>query len=70
MSHSLPVLPVVNERSEEPADDPAVLQYRLKTQVREIAARLRAVWDVLRGTEARHYGDPIPFPPAADTTQP
>ena len=52
------------------AADPAILQYRLKTQVREIAARLRAVWDVLRGTEARHYGDPIPFPPAADTTQP
>ena len=51
------------------AANPGTVKYRLKTQVREIAARLRAVWDLLRGTEARHYGDPIPFPPAADTTQ-
>lgn len=51
------------------AANPGAVKYRLKTQVREIAARLRAVWDLLRGTEARHYGDPIPFPPATDTTQ-
>ena len=45
------------------AADPMQLRYRLKTQVREVGARLRAVWDVLSGKEARHYGDPIPFPP-------
>ena len=45
------------------AADPMLFKYRLKTQVREVGARLRAVWDVLSGKEARHYGDPIPFPP-------
>ena len=44
------------------AADPMQFRYRLKTQVREIGARLRAVWDVLSGKEARHYGEPIPFP--------
>ena len=47
------------------AANPGPFKYRLKTQVREIAARLRAVWDLLRGTGARHYGNPIPFPPEA-----
>ena len=45
------------------AADPMQLRYRLKTQVREIGARMRAVWDVMSGKEARHYGEPIPFPP-------
>ena len=45
------------------AADPMQLRYRLKTQVREIGARMRAVWDVVSGKEARHYGEPIPFPP-------
>ena len=44
------------------AADPMLFKYRLKTQVREVGARLRAVWDVLSGKEARHYGEPIPFP--------
>ena len=45
------------------AADPMLFKYRLKTQVREVGARLRAVWDVLSGKEARYYGGPIPFPP-------
>ena len=45
------------------AADPMQLRYRLKTQVREVGARMRAVWDVISGKEARHYGEPIPFPP-------
>ena len=45
------------------AANPMSFKYRLKTQVREIGARLRAVWDLLSGNEARHYGEPITFPP-------
>ncbi len=45
------------------AANPMSFKYRLKTQVREIGARLRAVWDLLSGKEARHYGEPITFPP-------
>lgn len=35
----------------------------LKVRIREIGARMKAVWDILANTRARHYGDPIPFPP-------
>lgn len=46
------------------AADPVAARYSLKTRVREIGARIKAVWDVLADTRARHYGEPIPFPPA------
>lgn len=34
---------------------------------REFLARVRAVMDLLTNKKARHYGDPIPFPPAQTT---
>lgn len=46
------------------AADPVSTRNSLKTRVREIGARMKAVLDVLISTRARHYGDPIPFPPA------
>lgn len=46
------------------AADPPLLRNSLKVRVREVGARIKAVWDVLTNARARHYGDPIPFPPA------
>ncbi|MDO4777444.1 MAG: ElyC/SanA/YdcF family protein [Cardiobacteriaceae bacterium] len=46
------------------AADPVAARHSLKTRIREIGARLKAVWDLISNTRARHYGDPIPFPPA------
>lgn len=46
------------------AADPAATQRSMKVYVREIGARIKAVWDLISNTRARHYGDPIPFPPA------
>lgn len=45
------------------ADDPVSTRNSMKTRVREIGARVKAVWDLLSDKRARHYGDPIPFPP-------
>ncbi|MDO5091692.1 MAG: ElyC/SanA/YdcF family protein [Cardiobacteriaceae bacterium] len=45
------------------AADPAATQRSMKVYIREIGARVKAVWDILANTRARHYGDPIPFPP-------
>ena len=45
------------------AADPAATQRSMKVYIREIGARVKAVWDLLSNTRARHYGDPIPFPP-------
>lgn len=45
------------------AADPAATQRSMKVYVREIGARIKAVWDLIRNTPARHYGEPIPFPP-------
>ena len=45
------------------AADPATTRNSLKVRIREIGARMKAVWDVIAGTNARHYGEPIPFPP-------
>lgn len=46
------------------AADPAATQRSMKVYIREIGARIKAVWDLISNTRARHYGDPIPFPPA------
>ncbi|MDO4644017.1 MAG: ElyC/SanA/YdcF family protein [Cardiobacteriaceae bacterium] len=51
------------------AANPATINYRLKTQVREIGARMRAVWDVISGKQARYYGDTIPFPTSMTDNQ-
>lgn len=45
------------------AADPVSIRNSLKVRVRELGARIKAVWDVLVGTSARHYGEPISFPP-------
>lgn len=42
------------------ADNPSVM---FKVLLRESLARVKAVWDLISGKQARHYGDPIVFPP-------
>lgn len=44
------------------AADPRRWNSRLKTEVREIGARLKALWDLFSGKRARHYGPTIEFP--------
>lgn len=45
------------------APNPPSWRYRVKTEIREIGARLVAVWDLITHKKARHYGEPIQFPP-------
>ncbi|MDO4435986.1 MAG: ElyC/SanA/YdcF family protein [Cardiobacteriaceae bacterium] len=44
------------------AQDPAWRRYRLKTELREVLARSKALFDILTNKEAKHYGTPLPIP--------
>lgn len=50
------------------AADPVAAKYSMKTRVREIGARMKAIWDILSNKQARHYGEPIPFPVLSQNT--
>lgn len=51
------------------AADPVAARYSMKTRVREVGARMKAVWDILSNKQARHYGEPIPFPALSQNTK-
>lgn len=44
------------------APDPQWRRFRLKTELREVLARPKALFDFLTQKTARHYGKPVPLP--------
>ena len=72
--HNARALWLARARGQHPiafnAPNPRRWRHRLKTELREVGARLKALWDLLSQKQARHYGPPIDFPPPPEPDAP